>query len=127
MSFITSIVSIKAKKGLWLKKSDSRKMFGYAIKISSPYTQMSVVVLGRQGKSNNLVGQTNTALGKRSTGRNFCVCMSVHLYLRQQWKSKDPEPAHGWTVCEILVLEGSKVPVFVSVCVLVRGSLYQKL
>lgn len=92
-------------------------MFGYAIKRLSPYTQKSVVVLGRQEKANNLIGETNTALVKRSTAMNLCVCMSVHLYLRQLWKTKDPEATCGWTVCEIL--EGAKVCVFVSVGVLV--------
>lgn len=118
MSFITSIVNIKAKKYLWLKKK-SRKMCGYAIKRLSPYTQKSVVVLGRQEKANHLIGETNTALAKRSTAMNLCVCMSVHLYLRQLWKSKDPEVTCGWTVCEIL--EGAFLCLLVCQCVSKRG------
>lgn len=52
---------------------------------------------------------------------NLSVCMSVHVYLRQLWKSEDPEPTHAWTMCEIPVLQGSKVVVFVSVCVVLCG------
>lgn len=122
MSFITSIVNIEDKKVLCLKKSDSSKIYGCAIKRSFPYTQKSVVVQDRQGKPNNLVGETNTALAKRSTKMNLSVCMSVRLYLRQLWKSEDPEPTHAWTVCEVPDPEWLCLCLFVLYCVGTMGS-----
>jgi len=122
MSFRTKIVKKIIKGRLVAGKSDSRKMFAYAIKSSSPHSWKSAEAQGRQGNPDNLVGETSTTLSYRSAEMHICgcaaVCVSVHLCLRQRGESKDPGPVDGWTVHGIAVAGGiQRVCVFVCLCV----------
>lgn len=104
-------------------------MFGCAIKISSPYTEKNVVVLGREGKPSNLIGETNTALAKRTTKMKLSVCMSVHLYLRQLKEQRSR--TNTWMDCMRDPSSGGIQSGCVCVCLCctawVQEGLYQKL
>lgn len=111
-----------------VKKSNSRKMLGYAIKRSSPYTQRSVVVPGRQGKPNSW--RDKHCPGPEVSWDEL-VCLCVCPFVPEATVGEQRSRTSAWMDCVWDRSSGGIQDVSVCVCLCVsawvQGGLYQKL